>query len=401
MIFIGKEPFYGILLSSMERVPDSTLPTIGVCKSGNVFRLRYNPEFMESLSIDAAMQILKHETLHLAFNHFALFDDMGMETENDMRTKNIAADIEVNCYLDTRPLEYLEPMTYSMFGFNPRLGTREYYKKLKEKQEEDEDNSIGSTNQKPQQSSSQSSQVPQSGKPSYRTVDDHSGWPRGSSDEMENLQSQIDDLLVNAAEALPKGSTLTALPTALQVKIENLQNRKKAKPVADWKRYFRRYIGNEFSEIIRKSKKRPSKRFDDSPGNKHQRKSHILVAIDTSGSINVHDYYEFFGQIDTLKQSATFHVVECDTQINKEYDYTHKPQLVHGGGGTNFQPVIDRFLKDRRKYDALIYFTDGYASIPNDTPKETLWVISSDGDQTDRAKYLKNGASAVFIKNKQ
>lgn len=400
MIFVSKEPFYGILLSSMERTPDSTLPTIGVCKSGNVFRLRYNPEFMESLSIDAAMQILKHETLHLAFNHFSLFDDMGRETEDDMRTKNIAADIEVNCYINLQLIQHLEPMTCTMFGFKPNLGTREYYKKLKEQQEQ-EDEGDSETSPQQQQNQQQGSQIPQSGKPSYRTVDDHSGWPRGCSSEMEDLQTQIDDLLVNAAESMPKGSTLTALPKALQVKIEAIQNRKKAKPVADWKRYFRRYLGNEYSELVRKSKKHPSKRFEDAPGNRHQRKSHILVAIDTSGSINMKDYLEFFKQIDTLKQSATFHVVECDTQINKEYDYTHTPMLVHGGGGTDFRPVIDRFLKDRRRYDALVYFTDGYSYIPENTPKETLWVISSDGDQEDRAKYLRNGASAVFIKHKQ
>jgi len=74
--------------------------------------------------------------------------------------------------------------------------------------------------------------------------------------------------------------------------------------------------------------------------------------------------------------------------------------MLHGGGGTSFQPPIDLFLKDRRKYDALVYFTDGEASIPSNTPKDTLWVISSKGDK-DRAKYRVNGASVVFIPKKE
>ena len=38
-----------------------------------------------------------------------------------------------------------------------------------------------------------------------------------------------------------------------------------------------------------------------------------------------------------------------------------------------------------------------FGDIPKDTPKETLWVISSRGDH-DRKKYTVNGASSVFIK---
>ena len=110
------------------------------------------------------------------------------------------------------------------------------------------------------------------------------------------------------------------------------------------------------------------------------------------------EYQEFFGQIRTLTSVADFHIVECDAIIQHEYDYRGTPNMtLHGGGGTLFEPVIDLFNKDKKKYDALIYFTDGYASIPKDTPKDTLWVISSKGDQSDRKKYQVNGASVAFI----
>jgi len=177
--------------------------------------------------------------------------------------------------------------------------------------------------------------------------------------------------------------------------------RKKPRPIADWRRYFRRYIGNEFSELIRKSKKRESKRFPDAAGNRHQRKSHILVGIDTSGSVSMPEYMEFFGQIKTLSEKATFHVVECDAVIQHEYDYKGKPnEMLHGGGGTSFIPVINLFIANRKKYDALIYFTDGYCYIPDNTPRETLWVISSSGDH-NRKKYSVNGAKSVFIPKKE
>ena len=110
------------------------------------------------------------------------------------------------------------------------------------------------------------------------------------------------------------------------------------------------------------------------------------------------EYHEFFGQIKTMTKDATFHVVECDARIQYEYDYNNYKEndVLHGGGGTSFQPVIDKYLEEKRKYDALVYFTDGEATIPSNTPKDTLWVISSKGVH-DRDKYRVNGASSVFI----
>ena len=61
MMFTMQEPFYGILLSSMERIPDKRLDTLGVGRSGNVFKLHYNPDYMKDLAIDTQLELLKHE----------------------------------------------------------------------------------------------------------------------------------------------------------------------------------------------------------------------------------------------------------------------------------------------------------------------------------------------------
>lgn len=55
------------------------------------------------------------------------------------------------------------------------------------------------------------------------------------------------------------------------------------------------------------------------------------------------------------------------------------------------------YNENRRKYDAIIYFTDGYAPVPEITPKDTLWVISSAGNKEQRKEFMRNGASVVFI----
>ena len=45
---------------------------------------------------------------------------------------------------------------------------------------------------------------------------------------------------------------------------------------------------------------------------------------------------------------------------------------------TYFEPVVDYFNENLRKYSCLIYFTDGECSAPERKPNgRCLWVISS------------------------
>jgi predicted metal-dependent peptidase len=50
---------------------------------------------------------------------------------------------------------------------------------------------------------------------------------------------------------------------------------------------------------------------------------------------------------------------------------------VKGRGGTDFQPVIDHYNKNSKKYTSIIYFTDGECSSPNNVRCKILWVHSS------------------------
>ena len=440
MIFTMQEPFYGILLSSMQRLPTKKIDTMGVTRSGGVFKLYYNPDFVAPLTVDQTLLLIKHEILHLAFNHFSLWDNRANEDIEHLR--NISADMEVNSYLDEAAIQDLKGVTASMKGWEKCLGTKEYFKRLMDEAQQRQQQAQANKPQQPcnggqggQQPDDELSddgqqQTPQSGSPEMKQgqeqdggtpssqmpmnggfgqtvpqemldelkqMDDHSMWPQYDNKEEEQLvKDEINSLLDFAAQEVEK--SCGNVPGEMKGRIEQI--RKKPRPVTDWKRYFRRYLGNEFTDQIRKSKKRESKRFPDAAGNRHRRKSHILVAIDTSGSVSMPEYKEFMGQIRTLYDTATFHVLECDSSIQHEYDFKNRiPEELHGGGGTSFYPVTDYFHEHRKLYDALVYFTDGYSDIPKNTPKETLWVISSQGKQ-QRERYKVNGASVVFIPKK-
>lgn len=443
-IFTMQEPYYGILLSAMDRFPTDKVSTMGVCRSGNVFRLGYNPDYVADKDLPTMMALLKHECIHIAFNVFTMFDT---EPKNDAEhmLRNMAADMEANSYIDFSNTRGVTPLFASTFGWDNCLGTIEYFKRLeqlnqqqqqqqqqkgnakspqtpcnggqgesgkpsnrrsnqnqsegggsspqgKSDEEEQEDNQ-GQGQQQQQQNEPQLSDQMQ--REAEKSFDDHSMWPKDMSQEqMEDLKQSIDDLCVFAAEEVEKGCG--RLPAEMVGRIKLIREKKKPKPVTDWKKHFRRYIGNEFSDQIKKSRKRESMRFPDAAGKRHKRKSNILVAIDTSGSVSMPEYREFFGQLKTMKD-VTFHVVECDAEIQYEYDFDGRiREELHGGGGTSFYPPIKLYLDNRRKYEGIVYFTDGECEVPNITPKETLWVISSKGNH-DRKEFTKNGSTVLFI----
>ena len=121
------------------------------------------------------------------------------------------------------------------------------------------------------------------------------------------------------------------------------------------------------------------------------------MAVDTSGSVNDDELRDFFSEITYIyKTGARITILECDARISANYEYTGKwAGKVHGRGGTDFQPVIDYYRKNIRDYAALVYFTDGECSIPDNVPRNTIWVITSGGDHNKEYP-----GRTLFIPNK-
>lgn len=441
-VFLMQEPFYGIILSSLDKIPTTQIDTMGVGKSGSTFKLWYNPDFLKPLDDDTILQLLRHEALHLCFKHPYIGYKEGLDRDQQThQLYNIACDLEVNCYLDRSKLQKVGGVWVDDYGFDPNLGSLAYYKLLKSELNmptkmpssgnSGSGNSDGQISTSSASSSSQSTQSNSSPSASnngpsdshssgtssgsltieiddkgnsviksaktgktLETIDSHKEWPDDStSAEMELLKTEIETLVAFAAEEVEKAQG--TVPAEMKGIIEGI--RKKPKPVADWKKYCRRYLGNEYTYLTKKSRRRESKRFPDAAGTRHLRKARILVGIDTSGSVSMPEYQEFMGQLLTMKEKANFRVLECDATIQHEYEFNGKISTVlHGGGGTDFTPVVDYFIKHKRDYDCLVYFTDGWCDIPSNTPKDTLWVISSKGDH-NMSKYKVNGCSAVYI----
>lgn len=117
------------------------------------------------------------------------------------------------------------------------------------------------------------------------------------------------------------------------------------------------------------------------PGRSGFGAGHVVVAIDTSGSIGQPELDRFFAEMRGILNDVRpkkMSVVWCDAKVHKvdEIDDADDVRGLKpaGGGGTDFRPVFDWIEKNGSDVDCLVYLTDGYGSFPSHEPKyPVLW----------------------------
>ena len=353
-----KEPFYGIFLLGMNRHFGTMCETACVYRDGINISLCINEEFWNSLeSDDMRADILRHECGHILNKHFFMQEFFGNAIHF-----NVASDAEVNSYL---PLLQRDPYVYAAkFGLSDKLGTKVYYERIP-MDNEFENNTDGE------------------GIPNNGLVDDHSTWKdlRELPDaERELIDHQIDYKVKEAAEQTQK--MCGSIPGQFKDYIDSLFKQKP--PIFNWKSYFRRMLGSIIDISLRKTRKKDSLRFPDCAGIKYKKKTHIMVAIDTSGSVSNEELCDFFSEINNIyKAGAAITIVEFDHALQKQYEYTGKwDGSIHGRGGTSFEEPVELYNSVRKDYQSLIMFTDGYADIDRIKPQgQVIWIITSDGSR--------------------
>ena len=385
-----KEPFYGLFLIGLNKELSKGIQTACVAKDGINLKLVVNPEYFEKQDTSTRVAILKHEMLHVAFQHLNMFDDFS-----DKKLLNVAADLEINQYISNEmkgeTWEGLDIKDGEFMGVKLPLkaGTRVYYDLLqKELDEYDKNNNPSNEGDVNQNEDGQGSGDGMgSGDQSFAewfrqggSDGEHTLW-----EEFENLseaekkliQKQIDHQLKEVASQTQRNRG--TIPGELSEYIDKLFEKHEA--VIDWKQYLRRFGTRSMKIETKKTRKKPNIRFGAGPAIKIKPKRSTLVAIDTSGSVSEQDLIEFFNEIDCIHKTGTaVTIMECDSYVHRTYQYAGKTDVlrVSGRGGTSFDPVMEEIFKAPGKYQNLIYLTDGFAPAPQRVPMiPILWVINS------------------------
>lgn len=364
-------PFYGIFLLSLRKEIVSgnhSVKTAAVGPNGLNFTLYVNEDFWNTLTDKEQLAVLQHEVSHIC--HFHLTEHFQASNHHNM---NLAMDCAINQHINNLPKDCitLEGLSNKIGKkLEPNRGSWYYYKELEEyaKKNPDKCNQFG---------------VPTNGNGGdFKEIDSHDLWPDDMSEAEKSLyETQIKSRLKETADAIIKQAG--KIPGELSSILERIKNNP---PVFNWKRYFRRIIGNSITNEIQLTRLRPSKRFPDARGIRMKRKPNIMVAVDTSGSISKTDLEDFFSEIHHMyKTGVNIKVVEFDTKIQKVFEYKDKPDIdICGRGGTDAIPAIE-YYKQHKDFSSCIIFTDGYLST-FELPKcqSLIWVIAKNGN---KAKY--------------
>lgn len=358
-----KEPYYGFFLLMLNKFWDNNIPTACVGKNGINYQLRINEEFWTSLEDPKKMGLLKHELLHIAFNHLTMHFNFS-----DKRLANVAMDMEINQYIDSNmlPKGGITIENYPELNLNERAGCRYYYDKLRQAQDDkDKKGTSGSLGMDKLLDSLANGENP--------TNHDWEVFDGLGEAERKLIDKQTQRVLNQAKEQTVKRQGTVPGEIESQIILEEI-----LPPKFDWKEFIRRFTGISTKVFTKKIRRKENRRFSDNPGLKIKMKQHMLLAIDTSGSVSDEELKEFMNEIHHIyKTGVDITIVQCDTEIRSIEPYKGKFELgVIGRGGTYFDPVLQYFNENFKQFTSLVYFTDGeaYASIK---PRgNVLWVIS-------------------------
>ena len=358
---IFSEPFYGIFLIGMHKEFNKNCSTAGVGKHGIGMRLVINPDFFAELSELHQQGLLKHELLHIAFGHLIMADKYP-----NKKLFNIAADIEINQYIDSNMLP-AGGLTRDSFNiFLPRkAGTDKYYKLLQDEIDENGNASCPELQKILDQMDGNSQYCHKE----WKEIED---LPEA---EKKLVQKQYQHQMKQTAEEIQK--RCGNIPGELAEIIERLFTIEP--PKFNWKQYLKRFISNASKIYTKKLRRKFNRRYSSNPGLKIKHKNHVLVGVDTSGSVSTEELKEFMNELAHMHKTGNqITVAQFDTQLTSIEDFNPKKNWeIKGRGGTCFQPVTDHYNDPKNKYSAFICLTDGEAPNPDNCPKNALWVHSS------------------------
>jgi predicted metal-dependent peptidase len=161
-----------------------------------------------------------------------------------------------------------------------------------------------------------------------------------------------------------------------------------APPRIDWRHRFRQMVGKHVRFSTHSSWKRFSRRLGE--GFRGKVKDHglnIVVAIDTSGSVQDYELAEFANEIENMRmvhKVKSILVIECDARVQPGGVYELKPgdkvrNNFQGRGGTDFRPVFEYIAAAKSKLDMLIYLTDSQGQWPEQKPQyPVIWAVTKE-----------------------
>lgn len=355
-------------------------------------RIEYNPELLEDksekeiealLQIEIARIILKHPYQRVPHNP----NRAALTTASDIT-------IREHCFQNKN----LKNADY--YKFDSKLSYEEYYKKLYYicpnigPDGEDLDAtglySIGK-NGTPSRAKAKAKGLNQAQFEQYQAAADAAELWDVDEELCDSVNQQIQKAQKTNQWGSVSGSFQETITASLRIPM-------------DYRRILSQFRASVISQRRKLTRMKPNRRYGfDFMGSQFEPKTHLLVAVDVSGSIGTEDLQHFFSIINRFFSYGVefIQVIAFDTEIKQEIELKKacKTIKIMGRGGTDFQCAID-YYESHPEYQGLIIFTDGYADIPKVRKvKQTLWILTGRSEYDEAHKWIKDlkGSKATWI----
>lgn len=330
---------------------------------------RYGLEFITKLDHKALGFVILHENLHKAFRHLTTWVKLYKE---DAQLANMACDYVINLMLvemDVGETVIAFPCNEDgsrMVLYDPRfkgMHTKQVFDILKQEKEEGGEGGKGGEG-----------------------FDDHDweGAAEISGEDKKELEREIDQALRQGiiADQKMNGSGKGGLSRELGDLLQ---------PQIDWREALREFVSSFCNAKDTSSWRRVNRRMLAQdvymPSLVGEKVGHIVVGIDTSGSIGVQELNTFLSEVKSIVEDVhpdALDLIYWDGAVaaHEVYDMATMSNLVSstkpmGGGGTD-PTCMMHYLKEKNiKPECIIQLTDGYINNWGDQwEAPILWVIT-------------------------
>ncbi len=365
-------PFLGALVLRMPMKPADPkwCATIGT----DARNLYYNPDYIDSLTLEQTQFALAHEALHCALSHFA-------RREHRVKGRwDIACDLAINPILINEGMTAVPGALFNI-GYEGMMA-EEIYPLVKDNNEEqphDEHLYGKESGQTPNDAKQQAS--------SDEGDDAGSSGDQGgagkipppkplSEADKEALSVQWRQRMAGAAQQAMQAGKLAG---SLRLLVDHL-----LQPQLPWRMLLARYMTASGRDDY--SYMRPSRREGDAIfPTLRSAQTEIMVVLDTSGSIKQAEMQEFVTEIDAIKGQVRARITlqACDAALSSEgpwifepWEEFELPGNIRGGGGTRFTPVFEWVEEQGLSPDLMVYFTDAEGEFPKQEARfPVIWLV--------------------------
>jgi predicted metal-dependent peptidase len=403
IILLEDNCFYGYILMNLELIEDIRIPT--ACTNGKY--IKFNPEFTKQYNDKQLRTLLMHEADHIIYNHHTRRQDRNSLTWNEAGDYVINYDLIYNEHFDMIPSILLDTKFKDM-------STEQVYSIIeKEKQnEQNKNNSSDSESNSNESSEGIKDDCNNSNSNSTDSNNDRNGGEDEQGDSNnDNISDSNDDIFDDAksdikeytslgeVEDLKEGESIQEEEERVREMInEAIIHAEKAgqlsgdmkrkfteliKPKVPWERIIDKWMQEKFNNDFNFCN-RDSRILDYFfPSLESEELGLIIIAIDTSGSINQNLLNRFISEINSLRKKYSFAtlLIQCDAKIQFEKKFLKTQEIkfeIMGYGGTDYTPVFKRVEELRENSIGLVYFTDLECYDFGEKPKyDVLWITDN------------------------